>query len=36
MYFNDKLKEIVEKRKEWEEYISNAVTDWEWELYRDR
>ncbi|MHA1769057.1 MAG: glutamine synthetase family protein [Candidatus Thorarchaeota archaeon] len=27
---------IALKRKEWEDYISNAVTDWEWELYRDR
>ena len=24
------------KRQEWEDYISHAVTDWEWQTYRDR
>jgi glutamine synthetase len=23
------------KRREWEEYTSHAVTDWEWQTYRD-
>ena len=27
---------IAIKRKEWENYTSHAVTDWEWQTYRDR
>lgn len=32
----DILKSFVElKRKEWREYTSHIVTDWEWEMYED-